>query len=183
MNRFNNRKAHTLIEIMFACVITVILTTSTLGAFILTKQIYVSSIAQSNFQKDADIIVENIIKGKREPGTSYQGRYCISEAVSCTYNPQNVSELHFAGIDGVDRWYRLNDSGTSILYHHPGISGTQDEVIYTAPQGASLTLRFWQFPGEAYDKVATCVYVAISQNMFGKNISGSATTMVTIRNH
>lgn len=176
MMRLKNRKAHTLAELLIASVIVVLLTGSTLGAFIFVKQISATSIAQANLQRDANVIMKKITKGGRESG----GIFRLSEAVS--YSITGISELHFVGTDGIERWYYLNDTGTSVLYHHPGFS-SQDEVIYTAPQGASITLRFWQPSGGIFTNIDVGIDVAVSQSILGKNISGSVTTIVNIRNH
>lgn len=189
MNRFNN-KAHTLTEIILACAITVILLTSVQGAFVLTKQIYASSIARANLQRDADITLKKMIKGECES----TGIFRLSDAKK--FRIVNINKLEFWGADNdvssaATRWYCLNGSGTSILYHHPRAIGAQDEIIYTVPSGAALTLQFRPHavilppngPGDVYTNIDTCINVAISQNLYGKNISGSATAMVNIRNH
>jgi hypothetical protein len=90
------------------------------------------------------------------------------------------------------RWYSLGSNGTSIIYHHPTYSGVQDEIVYTAPSGATITLQFYQHPvalpseggpGDVYTNVDVCINLAIFQNVNGQNISGAATAMVNIRNH
>lgn len=187
INRFNNIKAFTVVELLISSTITVILITSVFGAFVLAKQIYVSSIAQANLQRDAAIILEKIIRGEKEPG----GTFRLSEAMA--YNIASLSKLEFNGTDNPPpqaptRWYYLNNAATSILYHHPTAGGTREEVIYTAPQGGGIVLRFWPHPvsspaDSVYTGVVVGIDVAVSSNLFGKTIVGSATTMINIRNH
>ena len=174
--KLKNRKAQTLVELLITSVLVIILISSALGAFMLVKQIYSTSIAQANLQRDANIIMRKIIKGERESG----GIFRLSEAV--TYSIKSIGELHFVGTDNTERWYYLNNTGTSILYHHPGFA-VQDEVIYTAPPGAVITLRFWPPSGSVFTNIDVGIDVAVSQNILGKNISGSVTTIVNLRNH
>ena len=103
------------------------------------------------------------------------------EAVS--YQIVTTSELHFVGTDGIERRYYLNPAGTSLLYNHPTAKGTVDEVIYTAPAGNTLALRFWVLAGTPYTNVTLGIDVGLSQNVSGRTVSGSTTTMINIRNH
>ena len=161
---------------MTAAALVAILISSTLGAFMLVKQVSANSIAETGLQRDADMIIREIIKGRKE-GTVW---YRLSEAVS--YSIPAISELRFTGTDDVERFYHLNSGSTSVLYSHPGFTSTQ-EVIYTAPQGATITLRFWTPSGSVYSGVSVGVDVAVSRVIQGKTITGSVTTMINIRNH
>ena len=173
----SDSKSQTVPELIISAALIVVLFAATLSAFVFVKQMYVSSISQGNIQQDANLILSKIIKGGPEPG----GLFRLSEAVS--YRIQSISELHYNGTDGVERWIALSNGGTSIIYHHPTSTGTRDEVIYTAPQGAIITLRFWMPTGDVYQNINVGIDVAISQYIFGRNISGSATTIINIRNH
>jgi len=176
MMKLNNKKALTFAELLIAMALAVTLIGSTLGAFMLVKQVSAKSIVETSLQRDADLIIMKIIKGKRESGIMFR----LSEAVS--YSIPAISELHFVGTDGIERWYHLNSGSTSVLYHHPGFTA-QEEVIYTAPQGATITLRFWTPSGTVYSGISVGIDVAVSKTLQGKNLSGSVTTMINIRNH
>ena len=181
MLMLKNRKAQTLTELLISSALIITLISSTLGAFILVKQVFVRDIVAANLQRDANVIMKKLIKGEREAG----GIFRLSEAVSYHIpDPNKISELHFMSLppDTNERRYYLNAAGTSILYHHPGFP-VNDEVIYTAPQGAAIKLRFWTPPGSMFTNIAVGIDVAVSQNMSGKNVSGSVTTIVNIRNH
>jgi len=173
--------AHTLTEFLITFALVIILITSTVGAFVLIKHIFASDTMAANLQRDANLIMEKILKGKRES----TGIFRLSEAF--TYRIVSISELHFTGTDGIERWFRLGNTSTSVIYHHPTAAGTTDETIYTAPSGATITLRFSIPVGPQYSGVVVGIDVAILQN---KNISGaiktvssSASTYVNIRNH
>jgi len=56
-------------------------------------------------------------------------------------------------------------------------------VIYTAPVGNTLALRFWVLAGTPYANATLGIDVGLSQNVSGRTVSGSATTMINIRNH
>ena len=180
--QINKRKAQTLTELLITGALAIILIGSTIGAFLLANRVYISSIAQSQLQKDANMALEKMIKGKAEGSSIFR----LSEATKFTI--PKISELHFWGTDNVERWYYLNNTGMAILYSHPGHTGSGSDVIYTAPKGASIALRFWPHPvtippGDVYTNIDVCLGVTISQNLLGKNIGGSVTTMVNIRNH
>jgi hypothetical protein len=91
----------------------------------------------------------------------------------------NASTLDFAGTDGVTRRYFVNNAGDSLMYHHPTAAGTQDELIYKAPTGTTLTLLFWT--GTA--NITVGINVGLAKTVNGRNVVGSATTMINIRNH
>jgi len=180
-----NIKSYTLIEVLIATAITVILMVMVFGFFNLFKLVYSSGIAQQTLQDSTNIILGKIIEGKTEPG----GVYRLTEGMcpnGVCYNIANISELHYWGYpDGIERWYRLDGTSTQIIYHHP-ITGSPlgaDEVIYTAPTGSTIALRF-SIPTVAnYSAAVVQMDVALTQTIFGKKISGASTTVVNIRNH
>ena len=175
----NNKKAQTLVELLITSVLVVILMSSALGAFILVKQVFVRDIAAANFQRGANVIMGKIIKGEPESGVIFR----LSEAVS--YSIPSIAELHFVGTDTIERWYCLtsDSNGTYLSYYHPGWFNGLGEKIYTIPPGATITLRFRYLTGSIFTNIDVGIDVALSQNILGKNISGSATTVVNIRNH
>ena len=172
-----NRRGFTLTEVLIALTISVLLITAVLGAYITSSEFLFSNVAGRNVQSDANLLMNKIIKGRREP----TGIFRLSEAAS--YNPQSVSELHFTGTDGIERWYRLGANNASVIYHHPTANGVQDEVIYNVPQGNALTLRFWIPAGANFTNIGVGIDVALSQVFRGRTVSGSVSTMINIRNH
>ena len=165
-------------ETQTALAISVLLITCVMGVYVLAKSFYTYNILGQNLQASADNALAKIIKDGPEP----DGTFRLSEAVSFTQ--PSLSELHFTGTDGIERWITLSGDGQSIIYHRPGSGGVmEDDVLYTAPSGAILTLRFWTPAGTNYTGVNICIAVAVVQNIQGKSISGSASTMVNIRNH
>jgi hypothetical protein len=173
--RLKNSKGITAAELTVALNISVLLFASILGAFIASRQFYESNMIGQALQRDANIITTRIIHGGKEDA----GMVRLSDAVS--FNQTSLSELHFfSKDDAVERWYRLSDDNLSIIYHHPVAGGAiQDEVIYTAPPGASISLRFETIT----NNVTFGIKVAVLRNFFGRTITGSAYTTVNIRNH
>ncbi len=167
----------TLIELITALALGLFVLSSVYSIFAESQRFYRSNIAGANFQRNANLLMSKIIKGKREPG----GIFRLSEAAS--YNLVSIGELHFVGTDGIERWYWVNGSGTSVTYHHPTFNGVQNEVIYTAPAGAVITLRFWIPTGAVYSNICVGIDAAIAQMILGKPVTGSATTMINLRNH
>ena len=172
-----NNKAFTLAEIIIAASIAVFITGAVFSFDYLANHTITNGMSRQQFQNDANIVLTKIIGGKSEPG----GVFRLSEAVS--YNIASISELHFVGIDGIERWFSLNNTSTSIIYHHPTASGTTDEIIYSAPTRATITLRFSIPSGPQYTGVVIGIDVAITKNVSSSVISGSASTYVNIRNH
>jgi len=175
--RMTGKKSFSLTELMVASALVIIFTSVTFGIFTLVRKEISLNITSGNLQCDADVVIGRIIKGSPEPG----GIARLSEAIS--YQLASVSELHFVGTDRIERWYRLSPDGKSIVYHHPTASGIRDEVIYTAPAYANLTLRFWIPAGAIYTNIDVGIDVGLSQKIYDMTVSGSATTMVNIRNH
>ena len=142
-----------------------------------SKQICTSVSADQDLQQTANVIMNKIIKGGSEPG----GIFRLSEATS--YTITSISELRFVGTDGTERRYFLNNAGNQILYRHPTASGTQDQVMYTAPTGTTLTLRFWPLAGSTYANITIGIDVRLSRSVNGRTVTGSVTTLINIRNH
>ena len=175
--RDTDNKAFTLAEILVAMVIAVFLIGVVVNFYILTSRTNSTGINRQWLQNDANTILTKIIEGKLEPG----GVFRLCEAVS--YNVVSISELHFTGTDSLERWFRLNSSSTSLIYHHPTASGNVDETIYTAPAGAAITLRFSIPLGAQYTGVVVGIDAVLTKNISGRMVSGSASTYVNIRNH
>ena len=173
----SDEKGFTLVELLVAISLSALFTGFLFAALISSRQICISSTANQELQQNANVIMNKIIKGGSEPG----GIFRLSEAIS--YTIANISELHFIGIDGIERRYFLNNAGKSLMYRHPTAAGTQDEVLYVAPTGTTLTLRFWTLAGSAYTNITVGIDVGLARVVNGRNVTGSATTMINIRNH
>lgn len=172
-----NKNGFTLIETLMATVFTVLLVMVVVNFYNVSRVAYVTGVAGQTFQDGVHVMLSQIIQGKTEPG----GVFRLSEATS--YSIVNISELHFWGTDNVERWYRLNNTSTQLIYHHPTASGAVDEVIYTAPAGATITLRF-SVPAVAnYASSVVGVDIALSQTINGRVVTGSSSTIVHLRNH
>ena len=170
-------RAFTLAEVLVATVVATFLIGTVVVFSNAARQAYSGGISGENLQEGANIILAKIIEGGEEPG----GVFRLSEATS--YNLAGISELHFIGTDSVERFFCLNNASTAVIYHHPTGSGTMDQTIFTAPPGATITLRFSIPTGPQYTGVVVGIDVALIQNFAGRTLSGSASTYVTIRNH
>ena len=183
-----NKKGFTLVEIMMATLISVVLFVGIFNFYYVSKSIYALGIARQALEDGAHVVVSKMIEGGTEAGGGTyrlaQGvSYCIGSGASC--GTVTTSELHFRGTDSIERWYSLNNTNTALIYHHPiaGSPGGADETIYTAPMGAAMTLLFWIPAVNNYPAAAVGVNVTLTKNVFGKNVTGSAATVVTLRNH
>ena len=172
-----HNKAFTLVEILLATTITVSMMGAVFSFYYLTNNASSTGIPRQQLQNDASVILSKIIEGKSEPG----GVFRLSEMVS--YNRVSISELHFTGIDGIERWILLDATSGSVIYHHPTAAGPADEIIYSAPPGVTVTLRFSTPSGAQYAGVVVGIDVALTKNISGNTVSGSASTYVNIRNH
>jgi prepilin-type N-terminal cleavage/methylation domain-containing protein len=170
-----NKKGFTLVELLIATGLSAIFTALLLAALTTSRQFCDRITADQDLQQVANVIMNKIIKGANEPG----GVYRLSEATS--YTTPGISELRFTGTDGIERRYFI--TGSSLFYRHPTTAGTVDEVLYTAPAGTSLTLRFWTLSGSNYTNITVGIDVGLSKTINGKAVVGSATTMINIRNH
>jgi len=142
-----------------------------------TRAVYATGVAGQVLQDGVNTALSQMIQGKTEP----TGVYRLSEAVS--YTITSLSEMHFVGTDGIERWYKLNAGATQLIYHHPTTNGTVDEVIYQAPATAIMTLRF-SIPTVAnYSAAVVGIDLSIAQTVSGRAVSGAASTIVQLRNH
>ena len=123
-------------------------------------------------------------------GGAPQGTPCnVNNPYSELYFCEDDPSTHPCGpTDTTARWYYLNSTGTSVLYHYPG--GGADEKIYTAPEGSTLSLRFSPYvvtipnptpPPPTLNVITQDVEidVALTKN----SSSGAASTFVFMRNH
>ena len=175
--RLWDKKGFTFLELVIAVSLSVMLTGVTLAALTSSRQICTTVSADQDLQQTANVIMNKIIKGSSESGVTYR----LSEAKS--YTIVTISELRFTGIDSVERRYFLSNAGTELRYRHPMVGITTDELIYRAPTGTTLTLRFWPLAGSNYTNITVGIDVGLSKTVNGRNVVGSATTMINIRNH
>lgn len=171
------QNAYTLVEVLIATAFSVLLLGAVVHAYNTAKRAYAAGIAQQGLQDGANIVLGKIIQGTAEPG----GVFRLNEATS--YDVVSLNQLNFTGTDDIERWFTVNGDATALIYHHPTASGTVDETVYTAPSGATITLRFSIPAGSQYTGVVLGIDVALTQTLFGQTISGSASTYVNIRNH
>jgi len=170
----SNNKAFSLLDVVIASILLSVMIGAVFEAFIFASKFYLASAAETSLLWETNLIIDHVLRGVYEaPGVIH-----LSEAHR--YSISNISELHFWGADNIERSYRLDPTGTSIIFNHPPGG---DEVVYTAPQGAWLTLRFWPPPPLAYSATDIYIDVGITQNIYGRNVTASAETMVNIRNH
>lgn len=155
-----------------ASVLSVVLFASVIGIFVVTKTLYLTGMTDQEFQRDVDWVMGRMVAGLKEGGA----RYGLRPAVSFTI--PGVTEIDFAGTDGGVRKYYL--SANSVVYESPAQTPNV-QTIFTAPSGAVVTLRFWE-PAGYPDHQTIGIYLAIIKQVSGRNISGSLTTYVNLRN-
>jgi hypothetical protein len=165
-----NRKAQTLSELLIASVITVIIVTSAMGIFVVSKTFYATSMAGQELQRDVNGIVERLGRGVAENWAKTGLRSAVSFTI------QSVSHVNFTGMDGNTREYYLSSGG--IIYASPE-QLPNPRTIYSAPANSTLTLRFWK-PYADYETIG--IYVSLAKIVSGRTISGSLTTFVNIKN-
>ena len=182
-----NKRAFTLIEVLIATAFSVVLILVVVTFYSVTRKVYSSGLSMQLLEDGANIVLSKIIEGKTEPGGVFRlaqaVSYCFGPGTNCT--PSSPNQLYFIGTDGINRWYHLNNTSTSLLYHHPtaGSPLGADEMIYTAPAGATLTLSFWPptaiDPNFKYPAADVGITVTLTQN----TVTGSVSTLVDLRNH
>jgi len=196
----------------------VLLLTGVYGFYNASSQSYSSGITGQTLQDGANIVLSKISEGETEAGTVYRLSTAVSymipngtssELYSCGGAPQAApcnthdpfSEVYYceltnptvpcSALNTTARWYYLNSTGTSVIYHHTAsLGGTIEENIYTAPEGTTMTLRFSpaQSGGMTLPNVLE-MDVALMKNVSGSitnnrlMASGAASTFVLLRSH
>jgi hypothetical protein len=207
-----NKNAFTLVELMMAVAFSALLMTGVFVFYNAANQTYSSGITGQTLQDGANIVLSKIIEGETESNAVYRLSTAVSYMLpngsanalySCGGRTQVVpcnagnsySELYYCqdspcgSADATARWYYLNSTGTSVIYHHPtSTGGTIEENIYTAPEGSTLTLRFSPAAVSTPSNVVE-IDAALTENL-SANItnqrlatSGAASTFVLLRNH
>jgi hypothetical protein len=204
-----SRKAITLTEMMIAIAFTVFLMMGVYGFYNVAGQNYTSGIKGQTLQDGANIVLNKIVKGDEETGVVYRletgDTYLIPNGVgtalyTCGGAAQSApcnatwvsSELYYCQdspclpTDATARWYYLNSTGTSIMYHYPGEANNTDKSIYTAPTGSSLVLRFMAAPSLTNVlRIDAALTTNLAANITNLRLaaSGAVTTYVLLRNH
>ncbi len=177
MGALMNKRAFTLVEILIAMALGIVLIGAVFNAYNLVRPIYTVGLARQGLQDGANTVINKILTGKTEVG----GIYRLPEAVSFVIVA--IDNLSFVGQDGSTRSYRLNGAATQVIYNHPSGAGAVDEVVYTAPTGSVITLRFSNPGCVNCAAVAVQIDVSLTQTVSGRAVSGSASTIVNVRNH
>ncbi len=182
------QRGFTLVELLVGLLLVVLLVSVASTFYNLIKGNNVYGLSGQVLQDGANIVLSKIIQG----GTEATGverltqsvAYCIGSG-SPVCSIVNPSEIHYWDMNGVERSYRLNNSLNQLIYHHPTtlVPAGTDEVIYTAPDQSIITLTFWVPTSGNYTAADVNFSVSLSKNIFGKTVTGSATTQVNLRNH
>lgn len=168
------KSGFTLTELLVAAVIAIFIVGAAVSFFYSTNRASSMGVSRQELQNAAHVVLTRMVDGKSLPSG-----IPLSEAVSCHQPGGILSELHFIDINGTERSFRLGAASRSVIYNYPSGPGTVDEVIYTAPAGANVTLRF----SEPYPDIVVNIDVAITGNVSGRTVCGSASTYVNMRNH
>jgi hypothetical protein len=200
-----------MVELMIAVGFSVMLLTGVYGFYNASSQIYINGIAGQALQDGVNVMLIKILEGESESnivyrlstGTSYMIPNGVGTALytcggAAQAAPCNATwtsgEIYYCQVnpctynDPTARWYYLNSTGTSLIYHHfLTAGGTVDEKIYTAPKGSSMTLRF--VSATAVPANVVRVDAALVTNLLAGQTnarlatSGAATTYILLRNH
>jgi hypothetical protein len=156
-------------------------------------------------------MISKMIEGEAESGVVYRLETAVSYMIpngvgtalyTCGGSAQTApcnsswpySELYFCQdspctyTDSTARWYYLNSTGTSLIYHHPAAGGgTKEETVFTAPADSTLSLRFvaaTNTPSNAVE-IDTAAIQTIAARITNQRLaaSGAASTYVLLRNH
>ena len=209
MRKLLNKNAFTMIEMMMAVGFSVLLLTGVYGFYNAASQSYSSGISSQILQDGANIVISKIMEGQWEAQTSAVYRVSTSAAY---YIPNNLSNiLYFCQDNPLEdpctptersvRSYTVDASNQHVLYYHPTSNPLGYDIIYTAPAGSTLNVRFSPAqqpnptPPPAYTTIPNVIEidVALLQNLSSTGAtnkrtsttsgSGAATTFVLLRNH
>jgi len=205
-------KGFNMVEMMIAVGLTVLLMAGVYGFYTTSAQFYNAGVSAQTLQDGTNVVLRKIMAGETESGTIYRLSTAVSYMVpngtanymyTCGGNAQatpcnssnTAGELYYCqdtpctSVDSTARWYYLNSTGSAVIYHHPKNGSTVEEVIYQAPAGSTLNLRF--SPGSVStpaDVIEIDVdlgrnYASGTTNSRMTSVSGDASTYVLLRNH
>lgn len=164
------------VEIIFSAGILVITLLLVISASIMLRGVCYTSIAQHNLQRDANILMTYIVR--RAPGeASYNSLRSAASYSIPTVSPAG-SAIIFTDKNGTER--RYYQQGNSVIYRSPTLPfGSQTKTIYSAPANGAIKL---QFMPASMDGETVRVYIAITQDIAGKTISGNLSVCINLRN-
>ena len=171
-----NRLAFTISEVLIAAFIMAMLFVGTIGVYMFIERAFGTKTAELALQQDVNNIVSKIIRGYKEGGNIVGLRSAASFTLPVVTPAGN--RIQYVGSDGWTRSYFL--SGNTIQYTSPTQWPNQN-TVYTARSGSSITLRFWE-PSGSGDHETIGIYLGILRSSGGRVISGSASTYINIRN-
>ncbi len=197
----NNNRAFTLVEILMSVALTVLLMSAVYGFYITARQVFTSGVSGEGLQDGANIILSKIIEGQTESGKVYRlgtsSTFNIPDANSgliyfCQDNPAipPCGPSDGSPLNPPARWYYLSADSRQLLYHHPTSSPTGYDVLYTAPVGCIISLRFspalftngQTIPNTVEIDVSVLANLPSDTNTRVANI-GTVSTYVLLRNH
>jgi prepilin-type N-terminal cleavage/methylation domain-containing protein len=206
-----DNRGFNLTELMVGVAISVLLFTAVYGFYDASRQSYFAGVSGQTLQDGANIMLSKIMEGEPESGVVYRlstaQSYMIPNGVgtalytcggAAKVAPCNTtwpfSEVYFCQDspctynDASARWYYLNSTATSLIYHHPKTGGgTQEETIYAAPSNSTLSLRFVAATNTPANEVE--IDAAVIENVPAKvtnqrlQTTGAVSTYVLLRNH
>jgi hypothetical protein len=156
---------------LVASVIAVVFFTSALGAFVVGKVMYASSMASQELQRGVDQVMATMVRGMTENGTKTGLRSAVSFTIPST------TEVDFVGADGTTRKYYVGSGG---IVYDSSKQSPNPQTIYTKPANSTITLRFWNQPSSSNKMIG--IYLAVSRTVSGKVITGSLQTYVNLKN-
>ena len=187
-----NRRSQTVAELLIASSVAVVLAIVGLNAFLASRQAYLLGTTREILQQSAGLIMNKIIGGPLEAGAQTG----LSEAVSYDWTTSTISDARFTGgtansPNTFESRFFLDPSGAHIIYQ-PNFTNDPDlqYVIYTAPAGVTIMLRFWgphtapvvqSDSGQYVNNIN--IDIGVSQQVSGKTVTGSLSTMVNLGNH
>ena len=171
----SDKKAASLTELLITSALVIALLTTALAGFVFLKQIFATNIAKVTFQRGAAVIMDKIMRGKGDPNP---GGIRLSEANTVIFDSDNVGKLTFIGADNIKRMYSLSGDSAKLLYSDE--NGLQN-IMYTAPQGAIIGLKF--SPMNIGPTLCVNIYVSVSQVVSGRTVRGALESSAYLRNH
>jgi hypothetical protein len=210
--RLANNRGFNLIELMLSVVCSVFLLAGVCVFYNAAGQDYNASIFAQNLQNGANVIISKITEGETETISGVTSVYRLSTAsaylipngsagylytcgggstaTSCN-SISTSGEIYFCqdspctSSDSTARWYYLNSTSTSVMYHYPGEPGNNDITIYTAPSNSTISLRFSPAFSNVVEIDADLIKTVSAKytNSRIKNTSANLSTYVLLRNH
>jgi hypothetical protein len=164
-----------------------------LGFFNASRQDYTSGISGQALEDGANLVLKKITEGVLEPnGTLYRlatsaAYYIPNGTLNTLYYCQDNPQTYACGpADVTVRRFTVDATSTKLLYYY---SSSAYKMIYTAPTGTTLTLRFSPASVATNTSYVLEIDVALNTKLSAKitnsrlATSGTASTFVLLRNH